>query len=201
MTIDRIVLYLWHLYSRYYIVALLVEKMKVVIENIVASCKLEGDLELDKVQDEIEGAIYEPEVFEGITYECQTPPFKSFILPDGSLRFHGITSEHGIRAALDKIRTFKTLSEKKIEEQLQVMEIVASVDMEQPIDAKMIYEEFQKEGIIYDPAELPGFILSVGSTGIEVLIFPEGKLVSKGAKDLMDAVSSLQMVYNRIAAK
>ena len=106
-----------------------------------------------------------------------------------------------MKNAVDHILTEASLKNRSFEEPLKVKEIVASVDLEGPVDAKMIYEEFQKEGIIYDPAELPGFILNVGSTGIEVLIFPEGKIISRGASDLLDAVSSLQMVYNRIHDK
>lgn len=172
--------------------------MKVVIENIVASCKLKGELDLEGIKNRLEGARYEPEVFKGITFESEAPRFKSFILPDGTIKLHGITSEEGMRNALDHIISEASLEDRPMEDPLEVREIVASADMGGPVDAKMIYEEFQKEGIIYDPSELPGFILNVGTTGIEVLIFPEGKIISRGASDLLDAVSSLQMVYNRI---
>ncbi len=175
--------------------------MKVVIENIVASCKLKGELDLESIKDHLEGARYQPDVFNGITLEKDAPNFKSFILPDGTIKLHGVTSEEALRAAMDHIISTPPLNERGLEEPLKVNEIVASVTLEGPVDAKMIYEEFQKEGIIYDPAELPGFILNVGTTGIEVLIFPEGKIISRGASDLLDAVSSLQMVYNRIQDK
>ena len=175
--------------------------MKVVIENIIAVCKIKGSPDLEEIAGSIEDARYQPEIFKGITLDREEPPYRSFILEDGTIKFHGLTSEDGMRSALDDILSIPILEKCSIEEPLRIQEIVASVDLGGPVDAKMVYDEFQKEGVIYDPSELPGFILNVGSTGIEVLIFPEGKIISKGATDLLDAVSSLQMVYGRINEK
>ena len=85
-----------------------------------------------------------------------------------------------------------------VSEPLRIVEVIASYSVGARIDPKEVYEEFKEDGVVYDPSELPGFILRVGNSGIEVLIFPEGKVVSRGANNILDAVSSLQMVDSRI---
>ena len=67
------------------------------------------------------------------------------------------------------------------------------------MDIEDIYDEFKKDGIHYDPNELPGFHLNIGSSGIEILIFPEGKVISRGATEISDAVSSLEMVLGMLS--
>lgn len=175
--------------------------MKVVIENIIAGCKIRGDLDLENISSLLDGSRYSPEVFDGISYNSETPSYKSFILKDGNIKFHGLTSEEGAKEAITDLLSKPPLRDSWIEEQLKVMEIVASVTLDGPVDPKTIFDTFNDEGIVYDPEELPGFTLTVGKTGIEVLIFPEGKIVSKGATDLLDAVSSLQMVYAKLNDK
>ncbi|HHD15280.1 MAG TPA: hypothetical protein ENK47_01065 [Euryarchaeota archaeon] len=172
--------------------------MKVTIENITASCRLDGDLDLESISGEIEGALYQPEIFRGITINKTSPDHSIFLLQDGLIRFHGITSEETAEKDLKELLSLPSLRDRSISEPLKVEEVIASTTADSPMDAKQVYEEFKDEGIIYDPSELPGFILQVGSSGIELLIFPEGKIISRGASNLMDAVSSLQMVHSRI---
>ncbi len=175
--------------------------MKVIIENIIASCKVEGDLDMENIGANLPGARYQPEIFNGITIVREDPDYKSFILEDGTIKFHGLTSEEAVNEALKNLLSDPTLGELRLKDRISLQEIVASVDLGEQVDAKKIYEEFKDEGVVYDPSELPGFILQVGNSGIEVLIFPEGKIISRGASDLMDAISSLQMVHGRITGR
>ncbi len=174
--------------------------MKVVIENMIATCRIKGDLDLDKIASGIPGARYQPQLFKGIIIDKEEPRSKIFVLGDGTIKLHGLTSEDKIRKTLQDI--LGTLQEAgaviKLAEPLKVTEVIASFSLGSRIDPKEVYEEFKRDGVVYDPAELPGFILNVGKSGIEVLIFPEGKVVSRGADNIMDAVSSLQMVESRI---
>ena len=177
--------------------------MKVVIENMIASCKLSGNIDLQEIAGKVEGATYQASTFNGIMLKNKDPKADIFILGDGTMKLHGLTSEEKLRTVMSK--TLAMLKEKgvalAVTEPLRVKEVVASFSLDSRIDPKEVYEEFKDDGVIYDPSELPGFILRVGSSGIEVLIFPEGKVISRGAQNLMDAVSSLQMVEARIRRK
>lgn len=174
--------------------------MKVIVENIIASCRLKGDLHMDRIADALEGSKYQPSMYKGVMYTNPDPKCDVFISKDGSMKFHGLTSEDKLKSVMDTI--LSTLDENGIKVQpldpIKVDEVIASFSLEDRLDPKAIYEEFKDDGVIYDPGELPGFILQVGNSGIEVLIFPEGKVVSRGADNLLDAISSLQMVDNRI---
>lgn len=174
--------------------------MKVVIENMIASCRLSGEIDLQRIADKMDGARYTPSVFKGVMFTNKDPKADVFILGDGTMRFHGPTSEENLRNAMGAV--LSNMKEKgmdlKVTEPLKVNEVVASFSFGSRIDPKMVYEEFKDDGVMYDPSELPGFILRMGTSGIEVLIFPEGKVISRGAKNILDAVSSLQMVEARI---
>ena len=174
--------------------------MKVIVENIIASCKVKGDLHLDKIADSLKGSKYQPSLFKGVIYTSEEPKSDIFIHKDGTIKLHGSTSEEKVKKSLDMVldRLRENGIHLEVYEPLRVVEIIASFSLEDRLDPKEVYEEFKKDGVIYDPSELPGFILQVGKTGIEVLIFPEGKVVSKGADNLLYAISILQMVDSRI---
>jgi TATA-box binding protein (TBP) (component of TFIID and TFIIIB) len=174
--------------------------MKVVVENMIASCKLSGDVDLEKLSQTLEGAKYQPTMFEGIMLTIDDPKADVFIMGDGTIKLHGLTSEEKLKNALGSVLSLfkKNQLELKVAEHLKIIEVIASYSVGSRIDPKEVYEEFKNDGVIYDPSELPGFILRVGNAGIEVLIFPEGKVVSRGADNILDAVSSLQMVEARI---
>jgi TATA-box binding protein (TBP) (component of TFIID and TFIIIB) len=174
--------------------------MKVVIENMIASCKLSGSVDLQKLSKTVEGAKYQPSMFEGVMLTIDDPKADVFILGDGTIKLHGLTSEEKLKNALNSVLSMLNKHEidNKISEHLKIVEVIASYSAGSRIDPKEVYEEFKEDGVIYDPSELPGFILRVGNAGIEVLIFPEGKVVTRGADNILDAVSSLQMVDARI---
>ena len=174
--------------------------MKVVIENMIASCKLSGNIDLQTIAGKVEGARYQASMFEGVMFTNKDPKADVFILADGTMKLHGVTSDEKLRTVLGTV--ISKLKDEgldlKVSEPLKVREVVASFSLGSMIDPKEVYEEFKEDGVVYDPSELPGFILRVGKEGIEVLIFPEGKVISRGAQNIMDAVSSLQMVEARI---
>ncbi|MEA3558014.1 MAG: hypothetical protein U9R75_02050 [Candidatus Thermoplasmatota archaeon] len=176
--------------------------MKIIVENIIASCKVKGDLHLDRIADSLKGAKYQPSLFEGVIYTSEEPKSDIFIHKDGTVKLHGSTSEEKVKNALNMVldKLKEDGIDLEVSEPLKVLEIIASFSIEGKLDPKEVYEEFKEDGVIYDPSELPGFILHIGKSGIEVLIFPEGKVISKGADNLQDAISSLQMVDSRIRA-
>jgi TATA-box binding protein (TBP) (component of TFIID and TFIIIB) len=177
--------------------------MKVVIENMIASCRLSGDMDMKKMEEALDGARYQPEVFNGMVISKKDPKADIFILNDGTIKLHGLTSEPKMKKVLEDLLSEMKEKEFKfrLSEPLRINEVIASFDMGSRIDPKEVYEEFKDDGVVYDPSELPGFILRVGSSGIEVLIFPEGKIITRGADNIPDAVSSLQIVENRISKR
>jgi len=174
--------------------------MKVTVENIIARGRLKGSLDIEKVNSRLEKARYQPEVLEGLIYEMEEPRADIFLLENGMIKVHGVTSEDDLKLVLDSFMDVlhKAGFGNKLEGNVEVQEVIASIDTGSRISPKAVFDEFKDDGIHYDPTELPGFQLPVGNTGIHVLIFPSGKIVTTGASNLMDAVSSLDMVRGRI---
>ena len=175
--------------------------MKVIIENIIASGKLDREPDIKGMHKVLEGSRYQPEVMDGIIYEMKDPRADVFLMRSGIVKLHGLTSMEKVGPGMDSL--LGKLSDVgynfSLQEGPDIQEIVASTTVEGGISPKKVMESFSDDEIIYDPNALPGFIMHMGSTGIEVLLFPEGKIIVKGAGNLQDAVATLEMVLSRIS--
>jgi transcription initiation factor TFIID TATA-box-binding protein len=173
--------------------------MKVVIENIVAKGNTTSKPDLEKINNDLEGSRYQKEVMNGIIYGLDDPECDIFLLEDGVIKIHGLTSEESISRAVDRFQ--EIIDERsipiRIEDEIVIQEVIASMETER-LNPKEVYETFKEENIGYNPKELPGFVLRIGRTGISVLIFPEGKIVCKGAATVSDSVSTLEMIATRL---
>ena len=165
--------------------------MKVTVENIIAGSVLEGDIDIEGISSALDGARFQPEVMDGLIYELDNPRADIFLLRNGVLKLHGVTSKEDLAGALKGFLSALSAKGFKLKHKgpLSIQEIIASVKLEKRLSPKDIYDEFKKDGIH----------LNIGSSGIEILIFPEGKIISRGATDISDAVSSLEMVLGRLS--
>ncbi|MDG6226019.1 MAG: hypothetical protein QCI82_10980 [Candidatus Thermoplasmatota archaeon] len=176
--------------------------MKVAVENIVVQQRIKGEIDPPDVQRVVKGCRYQPEVFKGLIYEMSSPNCEIFLLPAGMIRVHGVTSIHLADKAVDGFIGILRSNGFAVAKQggLDILNVTASHDMVCKMDPSKILSEFKEERIDYDPSKLPGFSLRIPSTGIEILIFPEGKIISTGAATLEDSVSSLEMVRARLSS-
>lgn len=174
--------------------------MKISIESITGSMRLKGRPDLQRMSELIPNTRYQGSFFDGLKFEIKDPDCSVFILGDGTVKITGLRQEQDLVRAAENILSMEALTKAgmRAENGPQIEEVIASHDMGSPLDARSIYEEFKKDGVVYDPSELPGFVLNLGRSGVEVLIFPEGKLIVKGAGSVADAVSSLHMIATRI---
>lgn len=173
--------------------------MKVVIENIVAKCHTSDKPDLERINRDLEGSRYQKEVMNGIIYRLDEPGCDIFLLEDGVVKIHGLTSEESISLAVERFQ--EIAAERSIpirmDEEISIQNVIVSTETGR-MDPRKVYETFREDNIVYNPRELPGFVLSVGRTGISVMIFPEGKIVCRGASNISDAVSTLEMVATRL---
>ncbi len=174
--------------------------MKISIENITGSIRLEGRTDLQRMSELLPNTNYQGSFFNGLKFEMKDPECSVFVLGDGTVKLSGLKQENELERAMRTLLSSDAFrsSGLKATTSVKIEEVIASHDMGSPLDAKAIYEEFRKDGIVYDPSELPGFILRLGRSGIEVLIFPEGKLIVKGAPSVAEAVTSLHMIVTRL---
>lgn len=87
---------------------------KVQLENIVASAKLERELNLDAIAFSLENTEYEPEQFPGLVYRMDDPKVTFLLFGSGKIICTGGRSINDIRRAVVKIdKKLKGLGKKK----------------------------------------------------------------------------------------
>ena len=81
------------------------------IENIVASAKLNANLNLDKIAFSLENSEYEPEQFPGLVYRISKPKAAALIFGSGKIVCTGARSIEDVRKAVRKVsRKLKEIS-------------------------------------------------------------------------------------------
>jgi transcription initiation factor TFIID TATA-box-binding protein len=76
---------------------------KIQVENIVASAKLHGKLNLDKIAFNLENSEYEPEQFPGLVYRMKTPKVAFLLFGSGKVVCTGARSIKDVHIAVRKV--------------------------------------------------------------------------------------------------
>ena len=80
-------------------------KPKIVIQNIVSSANLHGQIDLETAVDIMENVMYEPEQFPGLIYRMKEPKVVLLVFASGKLVITGAKREEQVHEAVEKIRT------------------------------------------------------------------------------------------------
>ncbi|RLI97139.1 MAG: TATA-box-binding protein [Candidatus Aenigmatarchaeota archaeon] len=85
--------------------------VKIQVENIVASAKLNANLNLDKIAFNLENSEYEPEQFPGLVYRMDSPRVAFLLFGSGKIVCTGARSIEDVRKAVKKVsRKLKEIS-------------------------------------------------------------------------------------------
>lgn len=76
---------------------------KVQVENIVASAKLDANLNLDTIAFNLENSEYEPEQFPGLVYRMQDPKVAFLLFGSGKIVCTGARSVKDVHLAIEKV--------------------------------------------------------------------------------------------------
>jgi transcription initiation factor TFIID TATA-box-binding protein len=87
------------------------KSFKIQVENIVASAKIEGNLNLDTIALNLENSEYEPEQFPGLVYRMNEPKVAFLLFGSGKIVCTGGRSVKDVKTALNKV--YKKLREIK----------------------------------------------------------------------------------------
>ena len=88
------------------------EKPVVIIQNIVASAELGGEIDLESLVYKLDRVMYEPEQFPGAVYRMSDPQVVFLVFSAGKLVCVGAKKEEQVYQAVDKIQ--KLLEEKEL---------------------------------------------------------------------------------------
>ena len=76
---------------------------KMNIENVVASTYLGQELDLNKIEDALEGAEYNPQQFPGLVYRLDDPKVVVLLFGSGKMVCTGAKVPEDVTRAVDKI--------------------------------------------------------------------------------------------------
>ena len=81
----------------------ILEKPKIVIQNMVASANLHGKIDLETAADIMDNVMYEPEQFPGLIYRMSEPKVVILLFASGKLVIAGAKRKEQIYEAAEKI--------------------------------------------------------------------------------------------------
>ncbi|MCD6465970.1 TATA-box-binding protein [Candidatus Bathyarchaeota archaeon] len=170
-------------------------KVKVRIENVVASATLNQKIDLNAVVKGYPNVEYRPEQFPGLVFRLRSPKTATLIFNSGKMVCTGAKSEREARRAVMKV--IRELKKGGIvivgKPELKIQNIVASANLGGTIDLERSAYVLGKT--MYEPEQFPGLIYRMDDPKVVILLFASGKLVCTGAKkegDVYKAVENLQ---------
>lgn len=154
------------------------------IENVVASTSLGQELDLNAIEDALEGAEYNPQQFPGLVYRLKDPRTATLLFRSGKVVCTGAKNLAEVKVAISKVKEDlrKANIEIQIEPKIEVQNIVASSDLEQEINLNTVAITLGLEKVEYEPEQFPGLVYRLDSPKVVVLLFGSGKMVCTGAK-------------------
>ncbi|MCQ2052560.1 MAG: TATA-box-binding protein [archaeon] len=154
------------------------------IENVVASTSLGQELDLNAIEDALEGAEYNPQQFPGLVYRLKDPKTATLLFRSGKVVCTGAKNLAEVKVAISKVKEDlkKANIEIQIEPKIEVQNIVASSDLEQEINLNTVAITLGLEKVEYEPEQFPGLVYRLDSPKVVVLLFGSGKMVCTGAK-------------------
>ena len=160
---------------------------KMNIENVVASTYLGQELDLNKIEDALEGAEYNPQQFPGLVYRLKEPKTATLIFRSGKVVCTGAKCREDVN--LEKADVHIT-----IEPKIEVQNIVASSDLEQEINLNTVAITLGLEKVEYEPEQFPGLVYRLDDPKVVVLLFGSGKMVCTGAKVPEDVTRAVDKI-------
>lgn len=165
------------------------------IQNVVASVTLFQRLDLAQIQRTFPDVEYKPAQFPGLVFRLAKPKTATLIFSSGKMVCTGAKSEEeSIRAVRTVVKALKKEDFLiKEEPQIEIQNIVASIDLHGRIDLERAAAIL--ENVMYEPEQFPGLIFRMQTPKVVILMFASGKLVCTGAKyerDVYEAVTKLQ---------
>ena len=175
---------------------------KMNIENVVASTYLGQELDLNKIEDALEGAEYSPQQFPGLVYRLKEPKTATLIFRSGKVVCTGAKCRDDVKVAISKVA--KDLEKADvhitIEPKIEVQNIVASSDLEQEINLNTVAITLGLEKVEYEPEQFPGLVYRLDDPKVVVLLFGSGKMVCTGAKVPEDVTRAVDKIAAELRA-
>ncbi len=165
------------------------------IVNVVATVKVNQEINLRRILEKIPQAEYDPKRFPGLVYRLTSPKTAILIFGSGNMVITGAKAESDVYRAVNKLINILTSKRiiSEVKPRVKIENVVASGNLKGIIDLERAAEVL--EFSIYEPEEFPGLIYSMKEPKVVILLFASGKIVCTGArgeKYVYEAVRRLQ---------
>jgi transcription initiation factor TFIID TATA-box-binding protein len=170
-------------------------------ENVVASTRIDQEVNLETLANDLKGVSYDPESFPGIVYRIREPKAASLIFRSGKIVCTGAQSRAEVREAISI--TFDELSELGLtvpdEPEVIVQNMVTSGELSASLNLNAIAIGLGLENVEYEPEQFPGLVYRMNEPKVVTLLFGSGKLVITGGKRPEDAEETIKNVQSRLS--
>jgi transcription initiation factor TFIID TATA-box-binding protein len=148
----------------------------------------------------MENAEYEPESFPGLVFRLKKPKTATLIFRSGKIVCTGSKSIGDVKQAIQMVT--ESLKDAGIpltgSPAYEVQNIVASADLEQPINLTSTVISLGLEKVEYEPEVFPGLVYRLDDPKVVILLFGSGRLVCTGAKKPMDVEAAIVRISREL---
>jgi transcription initiation factor TFIID TATA-box-binding protein len=170
----------------------LTETYQLTIANIVGSLRLNRELDLEALSNDLAQSEYHPETYPSLIYRSKADNVSVLTPSSGRLAIVGAKSKDklttGIQDFLTSIADIGIDVDKCVDDVL-VQNIVATFDTEREFDLSTLSIGLGLENIEYEPEQFPGIIYRTPRNST-ILLFNSGKCVIPGAKTYLNLVEA-----------
>lgn len=150
------------------------------VENIVATCPLGADLDLNRLAVVLPESEYDPEHFHAMVFRDSANRGSLLVNASGIVVAVGFKTEELLRKSLDDfVQMLRFMGIQASRGPIEIVNLVVSVALSTKLDLERI--ALALPDAVYDPAQFPGVVLRMTRPKATLLIFGSGRLVCTGA--------------------
>lgn len=165
------------------------------IVNVVASTRLDKQIDVEKLSFRLKGVEYTPEIWPGLVWRRENPKATIIMFASGKVTSVGTKSENeAITAIKQAIQAIPELADSHYNKP-KIVNIVAVAQIDNPetLDLELISIELQS---IYEPHQFPGLIFK--DEAVTFLVFPSGKISLVGGKSEKQVKEEMRKLISKI---
>jgi transcription initiation factor TFIID TATA-box-binding protein len=154
------------------------------IVNIIATARIKGKINVEKIHALLTGSEYNPEIFCGLILKKNSDKPTRILFASGKISSHGAKSEKlaldAIEVTLKEITKMGAVSGISEFEWMRIENVVGCANLNKFMDLEELYSALPSG--LYEPEQFPGLIYKPFKDSITCLVFASGKMVIAGGK-------------------
>lgn len=174
----------------------------ITVENVVVSGTLAVSLDLSNIASRIKETKYNSNDFPGLTYYLDGPKTTTLLFEDGKIISTGAKSIEDACAAVEiiaqRIKEVEELNE--ISPEVNIQNIVTSTELGAELNLEAISMSMPQDDMEYNPERFPGIVYRANGTGVTMLLFGSGKIVTTGGTTPEEVESAIDGLIDELKA-